>query len=338
MIYKLTGGRVHATDYSNASRTLLYNIFDLEWDEELLEIFGVPREVLPEVRPSSGDFGVTDPGAFLGAGIPVAGILGDQQAALFAQACYSEGQAKNTYGTGSFLLMNTGTEAARSRGGSLTTIGWRVGGGDVEYALEGAIFITGAAVQWLRDGLGIVESAAETEELATSVKSAGGVFMVPAFVGLGAPHWDSYARGTILGITRGTTRSHLARAALESIAFQTRDCVDAMEEDSGIKLQELRADGGAVANAFLMQFQADILGVPVLVPKISDTTALGSASMAGLATGFWESRKELDERWTLARRFDPQMSEDEREALHARWQQAVERAKGWAQPEEVDLG
>ncbi|HSL00040.1 MAG TPA: glycerol kinase GlpK [Rubrobacteraceae bacterium] len=335
LVWKLTGGQTHITDYSNASRTLMYNIYDLEWDEEILEILDVPREVLPEVKPSSFVYGETDPESFFQATIPVAGIAGDQQAALFGQAAYEEGLAKNTYGTGSFVLLNTGTEAVPSEEGLLTTIAWGIGDEPVEYALEGAIFITGAAVQWLRDGLGIIQDAAETEELAKSIDSNDGVYFVPALVGLGAPHWDSYARGTIVGITRGTDRAHLARAALESMAYQTRDVVRAMERDSGITLKELRADGGAVANTFLMQFQADILGVPVEVPEITETTALGSAYLAGLATGFWESRDELDAKWRLARRYDPQMGEEERERLHARWLKAVERSKGWEREEQT---
>ena len=329
LVWKLTGGQAHITDYSNASRTLMYNIYDLEWDEEILDILDVPREVLPEVKPSSFVYGETDPESFFQASVPVAGIAGDQQAALFGQAAYEEGLAKNTYGTGSFVLLNTGTEAVPSKEGLLTTIAWGIGDEPVEYALEGAIFITGAAVQWLRDGLGIIQDAAETDELARSIDSNDDVYFVPALVGLGAPHWDSYARGTIVGITRGTDRAHLARAALESMAYQTLDVVRAMERDSGITLKELRADGGAVANTFLMQFQADILGVPVEVPEITETTALGSAYLAGLATGFWESRDELDAKWKLAHRYDPQMGEDERERLHGRWLKAVERAKAW---------
>ncbi|ABG04029.1 glycerol kinase [Rubrobacter xylanophilus DSM 9941] len=334
LVYRLTGGRAHITDYSNASRTLMYNIYDLRWDEELLEILGVPEGVLPEVKPSSHVYGETDPGAFFQASVPVAGIAGDQQAALFGQAAYERGLAKNTYGTGSFVLMNTGNEAVPSKEGLLTTIAWGIGEEPVEYALEGAIFITGAAVQWLRDGLGIIRSAAETEELAKSVQSNDGVYFVPALVGLGAPHWDAYARGTIVGITRGTTKAHLARAALESMCYQTLDVVRAMERDSGIELKELRADGGAVANSFLMQFQSDILGVPVEVPEITETTALGSAYLAGLATGFWESREELDARWRLSRRYEPSMQEGERERLHRRWLRAVERSRGWDREEE----
>jgi glycerol kinase len=329
LVWKLTGGRAHITDYSNASRTLMYNIEDLRWDTELLEILGVPEAILPEVKPSSYVYGHTDPSVFFGESIAVAGIAGDQQAALFGQACYGEGLAKNTYGTGSFILLNTGRERVLSREGLLTTIAWGIGDDPVEYALEGAIFITGAAVQWLRDGLGIIGAAAETESLAQSLASNEGVYFVPALVGLGAPHWDAYARGAITGITRGTTRAHLARAALESMCYQTRDVVEAMEQASGISLKEIRADGGAVSNSFLMQFQADILGVPVEVPQITETTSLGAAYLAGLAVGFWESREELDAKWRAARRYEPQMNEAERGRLYNRWLKAVERAKDW---------
>jgi glycerol kinase len=331
LIYKLTGGREHVTDYSNASRTMMYNIFDLEWDDELLEMLGgVPREILPEVKPSSYVYGNTDAEVF-GAEVPVAGVAGDQQAALFGEVAFEKGLTKNTYGTGSFALMNTGTEPIKSRNDLLTTIAWGLGDEPVEYALEGAIFITGAAVQWLRDGLGIIETAAETEELAQSVDSNDDVYFVPALVGLGAPHWDSYARGTIIGITRGTTRAHLARAALESMAYQTRDAVEAMGDDSGMKVPTFRADGGAAANRWMMQFQADILGVPVEVPETLETTALGAAYLAGLATGFWDDREELKNRWRLRRRYEPQMDEEERERLYGRWKEALERAKEWAQ-------
>ncbi len=329
LVWKLTGGRAHVTDYSNASRTLMYNIQDLCWDKELLEILGVPEAILPDVKPSADVYGYTDPGAFFGESVAVAGIAGDQQAALFGQACYGEGLAKNTYGTGSFILLNTGREAVASREGLLTTIAWGIGDEPVEYALEGAVFITGAAVQWLRDGLQIIKAAGETEVLAKSVESNGGVYFVPALVGLGAPHWDAYARGTITGITRGTTRAHLARAALESMCYQTRDVVEAMEQASGISLKEIRADGGAVTNSFLMQFQSDILNVPVEVPQITETTSLGAAYLAGLAVGFWESREELDAKWKAARRYEPQMKEEERERLYGRWLKAVERAKDW---------
>lgn len=329
LVWQLTGGRSHITDYSNASRTLMYNIQELDWDKELLKILGVPEAILPEVKPSAHVYGETDPSAFFGASVPVAGIAGDQQAALFGQACYGEGLAKNTYGTGSFILLNTGREAVLSREGLLTTIAWGILEEPVEYALEGAIFITGAGIQWLRDGLGIIESAAETESMARSLTSNDGVYFVPALVGLGAPHWDAYARGTITGITRGTTRAHLVRAALESMCYQTRDVVEAMERASGIRLKEIRADGGAVANGFLMQFQSDILNVPVEVPLITETTSLGAAYLAGLGVGFWKSRAELDAKWRAARRFEPQMSEQERTRLHNRWLKAVERAKGW---------
>jgi glycerol kinase len=329
LVWKLTAGGTHITDYSNASRTLMYNIQDLCWDKELLDILSVPEAVLPQVKPSAYVYGYTDPASFFGESIPVAGIAGDQQAALFGQACYGEGLAKNTYGTGSFILLNTGREAVTSSEGLLTTIAWGIGDELVEYALEGAIFITGASIQWLRDGLGIIESAAETESLANSLASNDGVYFVPALVGLGAPHWDAYARGTITGITRGTTRAHLVRAALESMCYQTRDVVEAMERASGIKLKEIRADGGAVSNNFLMQFQADILGVPVEVPLVTETTSLGAAYLAGLAVGFWKSREELDAKWKAARRYEPRMSESERTRLHGRWLRAVERAKDW---------
>ncbi len=334
LVYKLTGGREHITDYTNASRTMLYNIFDLDWDDELLEMLTVPREiVLPEVKPSSHVYGNTDPESFFDAEIPIGGIAGDQQAALFGEAAYEKGRAKNTYGTGSFALMNTGNEPIRSEGDLLTTIAWRLGDEPVEYALEGAIFVTGAAVQWLRDGLGIIEDAAETEELAQSLGSNDGVYFVPALAGLGAPHWDPYARGTIIGLTQGATKAHVARAALESIAYQTRDVIEAMEKDSGIELKEFRADGGAVVNAWLMQFQADILGVPVEVPEIMEATALGAAYLAGLATGFWESREELEDKWKLWHRYEPQMDEEERERLYSQWQEALERAKDWIREE-----
>jgi len=331
LVWRLTGGRVHVTDYSNASRTLLYNINELSWDEGLLSLLNIPREILPEVKPSSFIYGETDPGVFFGYSVPVAGIAGDQQAALFGQACFTEGLAKNTYGTGSFVLMNTGNRPVRSKAGLLTTIAWGIAGEPVAYALEGAVFITGAAVQWLRDGLGIIESAAETEALARSLKSNEGVYFVPALAGLGAPHWDAYARGAILGITRGTTKAHLARAALESMCYQTRDVAAAMEQDSGTRLKELRVDGGAVGNSFLMQFQSDILDVPIEVPLITETTSCGAAYLAGLAVGFWKSKEEIAATWKVAQRYEPRMSKSERELLHEQWLTAVERAKGWAQ-------
>ncbi len=331
LVYRLTGCRVHITDYSNASRTLLYNIRDLQWDAELLELFEIPAAMLPEVRPSSQIYGETDPQMFFGThGIPVAGIAGDQQAALFGQACHSPGMAKNTYGTGSFVLMHTGTEAVASDERLLTTIAWGVGDEPVEYALEGAIFVTGSAVQWLRDGLGMIRHASETRELARSVPENEGVYFVPALVGLGAPHWDPYARGLLIGITRGTTRGHVARAVLESMAYQTRDVIEAMERDSGIHLKELRCDGGAAVNSVLMQFQADILGVNVEVPRITETTALGAAYLAGLAVGFWASRDEIAEKWALDVRYHPRFDVAKRERLFKRWHKAVELSKGWA--------
>jgi glycerol kinase len=331
LVWKLTGGRCHVTDYSNASRTLLYDIRRLDWDDEILARLDIPRTLLPEVRPSSCVYGETDPEIFSGRRVPIAGIAGDQQAALFGQACYRRGVAKNTYGTGSFLLMNIGRQPVVSRQRLLTTIAWGIGDEPVEYALEGSIFVTGAAIQWLRDGLGVIASAAESEELAASLEDNEDVYFVPALTGLGAPHWDPYARGAIFGLTRGTGRAHLARAALESIAYQTRDVVDAMSREADLQLRELRADGGAVANRFLMQFQADLLGVPVEVPAITETTALGAACLAGLAVGFWSGREELAERWRMARRYEPQMPPARREELQARWRQAVTRALGWAE-------
>jgi glycerol kinase len=328
LVYRLTKGRVHATEPSNASRTLLYNIHEHEWDDLLLGELGVPRAVLPEVRDSSGVLGVADPEWF-GAAIPIAGMAGDQQAALFGQACYRPGSAKNTYGTGCFLLMNTGTRAPASRTGLVTTVAWRLDG-RTEYALEGSIFVAGAAVQWLRDGLGLVSDAAETHAAAASVYDTGGVYLVPAFVGLGAPHWDPHARGTILGITRGTTREHLIRATLESIAYQTRDVVECLSADSGLALEALRVDGGACRNDFLMQFQADVLGVPVWRPPMQEVTALGAAALAGLAVGFWPARDALEALTSgAATVFEPAMGADQRESLYAGWKRAVERAKEW---------
>ncbi len=330
LAWKLTGGREHITDYSNASRTLLYNIHDLTWDAELLEVFGVPRAILPAVKSSSELYGRTDPSVFFGEEIPVSGIAGDQQAALFGQACFDAGMAKNTYGTGSFLLMHTGQEVVESDEGLLSTIAWRIGDEPVEYALEGAIFITGAAVQWLRDGLQIIDSADETEALAQSIESNDGVYFVPALAGLGAPHWDPFARGALFGITRGTTRAHIARATLESICYQTIDVADAMKRNSGIPLKELRVDGGAVNNNFLMQFQSDMLGVPVEVPLVTETTSLGAAYLAGLAVGFWKNRKELSASWKVKKRYEPQMAKRERDRLYLRWLRAVERSREWA--------
>jgi glycerol kinase len=330
LLWNLTGGRVHATDYSNASRTLLYNIRELRWDKKILEGLGVPESLLPEVRPSSGLFGLTDPGIFDGMEVPVTGIAGDQQAALFGQVCFEPGMVKNTYGTGCFLVMNTGAKIIPSRRGLLTTIAYGLDG-KVDYALEGSIFIAGAVVQWLRDELQLVRTAAETEFFAGQVPSNGGVYVVPAFVGLGAPYWDMYARGAVLGLTRGTGRNHIIRAALEAIAYQTRDVLAAIEEDSGINLSVLKVDGGASANNFLMQFQADILGSSVSRPRTVETTALGAAYLAGLAAGFWKNREELTNSWAEDRRFDPGMDVMERERLYGGWKKAVSRVTGWAE-------
>jgi glycerol kinase len=328
LLEKLTKGRVHATEYSNASRTLLYNIRECDWDDTLLRALDVPRAMLPEVCDTSGVFGVTDPEWF-GAEIPIAGIAGDQQAALFGQGCTRPGQAKNTYGTGCFLLMNTGGQARVSESGLITTIGWGIGG-EVTYALEGSIFVAGSAVQWLRDGLGLVEQVSETEALAASVEDTEGVYLVPAFVGLGAPYWDERARGTLVGITRGTSRAHLIRATLESIAYQTRDVVDCLHRDSGLSLEALQVDGGACENDFLMQFQADILGVPVVRPPVLEVTAFGAAALAGIAVGFWPDRESISQSLSGSTRFEPSMSADRRDALYADWQRAVERSRDWA--------
>ncbi|HJV57134.1 MAG TPA: glycerol kinase GlpK [Methylomirabilota bacterium] len=333
LLWQLTGGRVHATDPSNASRTLCYDIHALAWDEGLCRTLGVPMALLPEVKPSAGVFGETVAGP-LPAGIPVTGIAGDQQAALFGQACVESGMAKNTYGTGCFALLNTGPRAVASAEGLLTTVAWTVEGA-TSYALEGAVFIAGAAVQWLRDGLGVIKQAAEAEALARSVADTGGVYLVPAFVGLGAPYWDPYARGTLVGITRGTTRAHLARAALEAIAYQSRDVLDTMRRESGVPLRTLRVDGGAAANNFLCQFQADVLGVEVLRPSVTETTGLGAAYLAGVGAGLWKSR-DLGGRWKLERRFTPAMPPAAREAGYAGWRRAVERARGWIEPDRRD--
>ena len=327
LIWKLTGGKVHVTDYSNASRTMLFNIHTLDWDDEILRELDIPRAMLPKVAPSSEIYGHTV-ADLLGAEIPIAGCAGDQQAALFGQACFNPGEAKNTYGTGCFMLMNTGEKAVASTHGLLTTIAWGLGG-KVEYALEGSIFVAGAAVQWLRDEMQIIRSAAETEELAQSVPDNAGVYLVPAFVGLGAPYWDQYARGTIVGLTRGAGRAHIARAALEAMCYQTRDVLDAMQLDSGIDLQTLKVDGGAVGNNFLMQFQSDILSVPVDRPMVGETTALGAAYLAGLAVSFWSSQAELAQKGKVNRRFTPNMDEALRSRYYANWQRAVERARHW---------
>ncbi|MEZ4333451.1 MAG: glycerol kinase GlpK [Myxococcota bacterium] len=329
LIYKLTGGRVFATEASNASRTLLFNIHTGDWDDRLLEALRIPRAMLPEVRDSVGSFGESDP-EWLGHAIPIAGVAGDQQAALFGQGCLAPGQAKNTYGTGCFMLMNTGREAPRSQAGLVTTVAWRRAR-VLEYALEGSIFVAGSAIQWLRDGLGFVAHARETEALARSVPDTGGVYVVPAFVGLGAPYWDEQARGTIVGITRGTTRAHITRATLESIAYQTRDVMQAMAQDSGITPAVLRVDGGACENDFLMQFQADVLGIPVERPVLLEATALGAAALAGVGIGRVRDRAELDRQLGEPRTFDPRMGRDEREARYATWLRAVERSRGWVE-------
>jgi glycerol kinase len=325
IINRLSGGKIHVTDPSNASRTMLYDIRRKRWDEEILQRLRIPAAMLPEVKSSSEVYAETAAELF-GSPIPIAGVAGDQQAALFGQACFKPGMVKNTYGTGCFLLMNTGREAKPSRTGLLTTIAWerdRI----TEYALEGSVFIAGAAVQWLRDGLGLITNAGETEALATSVSDNHGVFFVPAFVGLGAPYWDMDARGTIVGLTRGATRAHIIRAAIEAMAFQTRDVVECMQKDSGIKLRELRVDGGATRNDFLCQFQADILGVPVVRPVITETTALGAAYLAGLAVGFWKDEREISAQWQAERRFEPKMKRSERDRLYEGWLAAVSRTR-----------
>jgi glycerol kinase len=328
LIWRLSGGRLHVTDVSNASRTMLFNIHTLDWDDEILAMLRIPRGMLPQVRPSSQFYGTSDADHF-GVPVPIAGAAGDQQAALFGQTCFVPGQAKNTYGTGCFLLLNTGRQAVASQRGLLTTIAWQLACDTaVTYALEGSVFIAGAAIQWLRDGLGIITRAPESESLARDVADTGGVYFVPAFVGLGAPYWDAYARGTIVGLTRGTDRRHLARAALEAICYQSRDVLEAMAADSGIRLQALRADGGAVANSLLMQLQADLLGVPVQRPAVTETTALGAAYLAGLAVGFWSELDEIAGQWCVDAEFTPEMSAERRDALYAGWQRAVERARG----------
>lgn len=323
LVWKLSGGKTHITDYTNASRTLMYNIYEQKWDEELLDILGVPTSMLPEVRQSSEVYDKTVPYHFFGYEVPIAGIAGDQQAALFGQTCFEEGEGKNTYGTGCFMLMNTGEKAVSSDHGLLTTIAWGVDG-KVEYALEGSIFVAGSAIQWLRDGLRMLKHAKDSEGYATKVDSTDGVYVVPAFVGLGAPYWDSDVRGAIFGLTRGTDKEHFVRATLESLAYQTRDVLTAMEQDSGIELKTLRVDGGAVANNFLMQFQSDILGVPVDRPEINETTALGAAYLAGLAVGYWKDKAEIKQQWKLDHQFKPEMKEDDREQRYAGWQKAVE--------------
>ena len=333
LIYQLTGGRTHATDPSNAARTMLMNIHTLDWDDQLLGLFHIPRAVLPRIVPSSGVLGETAPVLF-GRPIPIAGVAGDQQAATFGQACFAPGMAKNTYGTGCFMLMNTGDRAVRSRNQLLATVGWQgpdaAGARRTAYCLEGSVFMAGATVQWLRDGLQMIQSASEIEALAASVPDTGDVFLVPAFAGLGAPDWDGRARGTLVGLTRGTTRAHIARAALEAIALQSADIFGAMVRDSGIQLTELRVDGGASRNDLLMQLQADLAGVPVVRPQVTETTALGAAYLAGLATGVWQGGDEIAAQWAVDRRFEPSLPEPQRLARIARWREAVERSRGWA--------
>jgi glycerol kinase len=327
LVYRLTGGRLHITDYTNASRTLLFDIHRLDWDEELLRIFGIQPSTLPKPVPSSGVVGETEPDLF-GRGIPIAGIAGDQQAALFGQTAFHPGQAKNTYGTGCFMLLNTGRRAVPSKN-LLTTVAWGIGG-TVDYALEGSVFVAGAAIQWLRDELAVIKDAAESERLALSIPDSGGVFFVPAFVGLGAPYWDPFARGTIVGLTRGTGRAEITRAALEAIAFQTRDVLETMRRDSGIELEVLGVDGGAAVNDFLCQFQSDMLGVAVERPAVPETTALGAAYLAGIATGFWGGREEIVRNHRIGKRFTPSMDEGERGRRYEEWLRAVERSRAWA--------
>lgn len=328
LIWNLTGGKVHVTDYSNASRTLLFNIHDVGWDKEILEKFNIPESMLPTPKPSSCVYGYTVNG-LLGEPIPIAGAAGDQQAALFGQVCHTPGTAKNTYGTGCFMLMNTGESAVESKNGLLTTIAWGIDG-KVEYALEGSIFVAGATIQWLRDELRMIKTSPESERYAEAVEDTNGVYLVPAFVGLGAPYWDQYARGTIVGLTRGTKKEHFIRAALESLAYQTYDVLKAMEEDSGIKLSELKVDGGACANNFLMQFQSDILGVEVHRPEVIETTALGAAYLAGLAVGYWANKEEVSKNWAVSRKFTPVMEDEKKEELLAGWHEAVNRSLGWS--------
>ena len=330
LVWKLTAGKVHVTDYTNASRTMLYNIKNLEWDKKILEEFNIPESMLPEVRNSSEIYGYTKLGTTMGEEegtlIPIGGIAGDQQAALFGQACFNSGEIKNTYGTGCFMLMNTGDKLIKSNNGLLSTIGIGIDG-KVEYALEGSIFIAGAVIQWLRDEMKFFSDAADTEYFATKVKDNGGVYLVPAFTGLGSPYWDMYARGIITGLTRGAGRNHIIRAALESIAYQSRDLIEAMKEDAGMDIVSLKVDGGAVANNFLMQFQADILNTDVLRPEITETTALGAAYLAGLATGFWKDKEDIRRNWKLNREFKSELSEELREKYFKGWKKAVERAR-----------
>lgn len=336
LIWNLTKGKAHVTDYTNASRTMLFNIHDLKWDEELLDIFGIPKAMLPEVKPSSHIYGQTDEILF-GTSIPICGDAGDQQAALFGQSCFDEGTAKNTYGTGCFMLMNTGKKAIQSKNGLVTTIAASIGGASiggentkVEYALEGSIFMGGASIQWLRDELRLIKNAADSEEYANAVEDTNGVYMVPAFVGLGAPYWDPYARGIIVGLTRGARKEHIIRATLEALAYQTYDVIKAMEEDSGISIKSLKVDGGACFNNFLMQFHADLLNIEIYRPKVAETTALGAAYLAGLAVGFWKDKATITENWAVERTFRPNMEEEKRRKLLANWHEAVKRSMNWS--------
>jgi glycerol kinase len=339
LMWRLSKGRVHVTDYSNASRTMLFNIYTGQWDDVILKELEIPRAMLPTVMPSSAVYGETDP-EILGGAIALAGDAGDQQAATFGQACFEAGMTKNTYGTGCFMLMNTGSQAVSSQHGLLTTLAWglgKPGQPELTYALEGSIFIAGAAVQWLRDSLKVIQASSDVEALASTVPDNGGVFLVPAFVGLGAPYWDPHARGTILGLTRGSTVGHIARATLEAICYQARDVLEAMNADSRTPAKALRVDGGAIANNLLMQFQADILGVPVQRPKVAETTALGAAYLAGLAVGFWNSPQEVAKQQTVDRTFEPHMSADQRESLYATWKRAIERSMKWEHPSSSQL-
>lgn len=325
LIWKLSGGKVHATDYSNASRTLMYNIYELNWDDELLELLTIPKSMLPEVRPSSEIYGHTVDYHFFGCKVPIAGAAGDQQAALFGQACFEKGMVKNTYGTGCFMLMNTGETPVQSKHGLITTIAWGLDG-KVVYALEGSVFVAGSAIQWLRDGLRMFKESKDSEKYAQRVKSTDGVYMVPAFVGLGSPYWDSEVRGAMFGLTRGTTKEHFVRATLEALAYQTKDVLTAMQQDAEQVIPTLRVDGGAVMNNFLMKFQSDILDMPVERPVINETTALGAAYLAGLAVGYWESQEEICEKWQMDHRFEPDMLEERRESLYEGWKKAVKAA------------
>lgn len=333
LVWKLSGGRAHVTDYSNASRTLMYNIHELKWDDELLELLDVPKAMLPEVKPSSEVYCETIDYHFFGQNVPIAGIAGDQQAALFGQACFERGDVKNTYGTGGFMLMNTGEEAVKSGNGLLTTIAYGIDG-KVNYALEGSIFVSGSAIQWLRDGLRMINSAPQSEDYAIRVDSTEGVYVVPAFVGLGTPYWDSDARGAIFGLTRGTEKEHFIRATLESLCYQTRDVIEAMGQDSGIEVNSLRVDGGAVKNNFLMQFQSDLLNIEVERPEINETTALGAAYLAGIATGFWKDKSEIQRRWKLEKSFEPEMDQKESNRLYKGWKKAVEATQVFKLDEE----